>query len=664
MLLAASIVAVPGHGQDWHAGTDLPLVRRAAERRAVRDADSALVTWRAKAHGVVRFAVLFGHQGDPVERVVSADELQVEVYGEAPNRSKQVITAWRDTTLLPYRERYHRDHLGIVANDFGGVIRIGEGEEVRDVPHPLSAAGLTQYLFAVRDTLLLTSSSGTVRVVRVDVRPASHGMAGVVGSLYLDLDRAELVRMVCTFSAESYRDPTVEAISMVLENSLVERQRWLPWQQSLAIRRRARWVDLPFRTVIRADWTIDDYQLGIPVAADRFLGPPVDGLRRPSDSGAWNAPLSTRLEALPADEIDLPDVQREMAGIVGQRVLEGLARWRPSGLGGGGLLHANRVQGVTPGLGARFGAESGIHLNLHAEYGFSDHRLNGGLRLEQTTRPVGWWLEAGRQVVDPADEPLASRIANTFALIGGGSDYGDYVRLDQVQGGIGLGLGAHDRITASIAWESSHDAPTSFRPLWGSPRPNPPLAAGDVGVARLSLSHRNRLGEGWTVLAEAGRGDADWQRLEFRGRAVTPVGSGRVTLDVHGGLGSPDLPGYRAWALGGRGTLPGIRFRESGGRRLAWGELSWMRPLNLPTPPLPIIGRVPLPSWIGPMVAVGAVGGSLARTPWPEDPGVKVVLGARAEFWGPVLRIDLGYAPQRGRLALLVDLHPDWWGLF
>ena len=74
-------------------------------------------------------------------RLVKADELQVEVYWEAPNRSKQTVTAWRERRFLPTDIRYHRDHLGIVTGDFGDAIRLGEGDEVRDVVHPLSPVG-------------------------------------------------------------------------------------------------------------------------------------------------------------------------------------------------------------------------------------------------------------------------------------------------------------------------------------------------------------------------------------------------------------------------------------------------------------------------------------------------------------------------------------------
>ena len=51
-------------------------------------------------------------------KIVKADELELEVYWHAPNLSKQRIVGRRDTLLLPTDIAYHRDHLGIVQNNF------------------------------------------------------------------------------------------------------------------------------------------------------------------------------------------------------------------------------------------------------------------------------------------------------------------------------------------------------------------------------------------------------------------------------------------------------------------------------------------------------------------------------------------------------------------
>ena len=287
------VLAGRSGAQEWRTGAGIDLIRRAVDHRAARDADTLLAAWQAEAHGVLRYASVLDHGDGPVERVIRADELRVEVYGEAPNRSKQIIVAWRDTTFLPNRLNYHRDHLGIVANDFGATIRLGQGEEVRDVPHPLSDAGLDAYQFAIGDTVVLNGPRGMVRVVAIAVRPSHPDSMGTVGTLYLDLDRAALVRFRFTFTPASYRDPTVEEITVTLENALQQNARWLPWRQSIVIRRGFPLLEMPARTVIRGDWTIENYQLGVHHAADRFTGPYIAGPRVPN-TGTWDTTLGSR----------------------------------------------------------------------------------------------------------------------------------------------------------------------------------------------------------------------------------------------------------------------------------------------------------------------------------------------------------------------------------
>ena len=69
------------------------------------------------------------------------------------------------------------------------------------------------YQFALGDTLVLTTPKGRVRVVSIQVRPSHPDSAGTVGTLFLDLDRAALVRFRFTFTPASYRDPTVQTIT-------------------------------------------------------------------------------------------------------------------------------------------------------------------------------------------------------------------------------------------------------------------------------------------------------------------------------------------------------------------------------------------------------------------------------------------------------------------
>jgi hypothetical protein len=135
---ARSPPRAPLAAQAWDDPDGLALVRRAVERRAAARGEASLESYRTRAHGFVFFLAQVGAGLSEPPRLVKADELAVEVYWQAPDRSKQVILGWRDGAYLPTDIEYHRDPLGIVTNDFGDVIRIGEGDEVRDVVHLLA----------------------------------------------------------------------------------------------------------------------------------------------------------------------------------------------------------------------------------------------------------------------------------------------------------------------------------------------------------------------------------------------------------------------------------------------------------------------------------------------------------------------------------------------
>src|SRR5271154_5301067 len=112
--------------------------------------------------------------------------LVADIYWAAPSFSKQVIEGRRDTLLLPTDITYHRDHLGVVQNNFPNTIRLGDGDEVRDVPHPLSLPGLAVYDFAIVDSLRTRLPDQTIDVYKVLVRPRNARVPGIVGAIYIE----------------------------------------------------------------------------------------------------------------------------------------------------------------------------------------------------------------------------------------------------------------------------------------------------------------------------------------------------------------------------------------------------------------------------------------------------------------------------------------------
>jgi hypothetical protein len=655
-----TLLSAPASAQQWQGGDAIPLLGRATAQRVRRDTDTLLASWRARAHGVVRMASVIEHGGTSVERVIRAEELEVEVYGEAPNRHKQMIVAWRDSSFLPNQIRYHRDHLGIVANDFGGVLRLGEGEEVRDVVHPLSSAGLMRYEFLVRDTLRITSPRDTLRAVEVLVRPRDPAAAGTVGTLLLDVDRAALVRFRFTFTPASYRDPTVEDITVTLENGLQEGARWLPSQQSIVIRRGQPLLELPIRTVLRADWTIGEYELGVVHPVNRFSGFLVDGLRAPGGDGRWRGSLAERLAPLPQAEASIAEAQRAAATALGRRVLNGLPRTRVLANGVSELLRVTRVGGITPAIGVRRQLGRGTTLGAQLGIGTSDGRVLGALVLDQRDGGTVWTVGLQRRLVDVGDRPQASGVASSLSTALTGDDLGDWALLER--GWLGLRRPIDAAVVElELSREWSWSVATRFAPLSGTARANPALGIGAATVGRIRVTRRNASRDGWQLAAEAGEGAVSWRRAALALQASTRLPVGRLAVASEAGVGSDLLPGYRHFVQGGRHSLPGVPARALGGRRVVRVEAGWAVPVALPTPPLPNARYLDLPSTVMPFLAVGISGGDDARLPWRGTGEIESSAGVRFDLWGPLLRVEAGVSLRSGRFGISVDAHPDWW---
>lgn len=650
--LCALALATPPVAGQWQAGSGIPLLEAAVQARATRDSASGLAGWKAVAHGSVRFALVIDHDGTPIEREVRTDELRVEVYGEAPNRSKQRIVAWRDSVRFPNALRYHRDHLGIVASDFGPIIRLGDGDEVRDVPHPLSAHGLRFYQFALGDTVTVHGPRGTTRVVAVDVRPVNADSAGTVGTLYLDADRATLVRFRFTFTAPSYRDATVDGIAVELENALIDGATWLPWRQSIVIRRADPVFGSPLGSSLRADWEIGDYELGLRLPAATFIGLAIVGPTRPG-FGTWDHPF---VLGATGGAVDLDEITSHARELLSDAPLSGIPAVRVLGVDGiSGLLRADRVEGLRIGAAAEWRWSVRQRLAVDGGLGTSGGLFTGGVSLDPVAGGTGWHLQVDRRVIDLDDAPRRSGLANSIATIVSGNDIGDWRLRDRIRLGASARTGPV-RIDLDVAAERHHSLTSRFRGLDGTRQGNPALGYGDVGLVTATIA----LGR-WSGTVEHGAGDADWTRVSFSGATSLPLG---LEASVRGGMASSVVPLGRAFALGGIGSLPGLDDRSLWGRRMWFTELS--RPLALAVQ-VPGVPRAVLPmsavSEITPFVAFGGVSGRLPDRSGPDSPRHGTVFGLRVSLGDPIARVTVGWHPASGGVLLAVDAHPLWWPL-
>jgi hypothetical protein len=664
--LLAALAAAPLAAQDWNDARAHALVERAIARRA-SDPARGLQDFRARAHGFVFFLAQLGDEGlDEPPQLVKSDQLELEVYWKAPGRSKQRIIGWRDRTDLPTEIQYHRDHLGIVQNGFADRIRLGEGDEVRDVPHPLAPDGPSLYDFALADSLAVFLPDRTLRVHELLFRPRDPDAPRIVGSLYLDAAGGELVQLRFSFTRAAYLDRSLEDITIVLENGLWEGTYWLPRRQEVEIRRRTTWLDVPARGIIRGRWVIDAYTFDEGLSDALFTGPEIVATPTARDSFPWSEPLDRAIVHAvgPQRSLRLTDVRRQVADLMGGRPLTGL---RISGLAIGSfsdLLHVNRVEGLTPGLGAVWRPGGGaLALRGWASFGFSDERAKGGARVEYRAGGVTLGLTAERAVRDLGDRPVISRALNSFLAQELGDDYGDYVGLDRAE----VTLGARG-LDARVGVHRTRALAVAATPSGGRYRANPPLGSGDWLVA--AVEGRMRAGTpghataGARLAAEGGlRSDTSWLRLSGAGSLVLPTGAGELALEAWGGWGSAALPPSRVFVLGGRGTLEGEPFRAYGGRAAAWGRVEWRVPVPFPAIPIGRFASTGRQLVAAPFVAAGWTAEPIAGLPWAGSDGVRPVVGVAVEAFHRLVRVDLGWAVRARRVGVTVDVRRALWPL-
>ena len=680
MRLLAAALALAGlglparlHAQAWGSDSAVALARRAALRRSGAAADTTLHDYKAQAHGFLFFLGAFGEGLADPPRLVKADQLELEVYWRAPASSKQRVVGWRDQAQLPTDINYHRDHLGIIQNNFGAAIRLGEGDEVRDVPHPLSAVGLGLYDFALGDTTIIALPEREVRVVALRVRPKSFDLPRIVGTLYLDAASADLVRMAFNFTPHAYLDRQLEDVSIVLDNALWEQRYWLPYRQEIEIRRRATWLDVPARGIIRARWEIDGYVFNLGLAQSWFAGDEITFLPKAErDSFPWTQPLAAALEnvAEPVRRDDLERVRAEVEQIAGRRALSGLRANRLGVRSLSDLMHFNRVEGLAAGAGVvvRGGGER-RELRLRGSYGLADRRGKGALSAVEREGRGALELSAYREVRDVGDWPVIAPLQNSLSAQEFGHDYGDYFVARGARLTYRYGVGVRGEWRVAAGRESFQSLAVAASPANGSFRPNPALGGPGVDLVQLAFERRS---EGFAVrrdlhvetLLEAGRQDGgdSYVRFSGAGHLLVPVGATRLLIRAQGGAASARLPAHRAFVLGGRGTLLGDPFRAWGGRRMGLVHVEWRVPAPFPALGVGPYARTPRTVTLAPYVAVGWADDPVAGTPWMPTTGARTTLGLGVEWLG-AFRCEAGFGTATHRMGIAFDVSRDFWGI-
>ena len=690
-LLLSLVPAVSRSQQTWNDARSRALVERATERRASQLADTALADYRATAHGYLTFLAQFGEGFTEPPKIVRADELGLEIYWKAPDLSKQRIMGRRDTLLLPTDIQYHRDHLGIIQNNFPSIIRLGDGDEVQDVPHPLSASGLAEYDFAIRDSLEIRLGATTLHVYEVRVRPKNDKLPRAVGALYIDRDGGEVVRMALGFTRAALKDKTLDDVSVVLENGLIEGRFWLPRRQEIEIRRTASWMDYPARGIIRGRWEVCCYEVNKGIPASYFAGPEIV-LAMPDERAAYKFPGAI-LDSLPPDvravtDEDVRKVQEEARALVRAQSLARPRRLMLSATSASDIVRFNRVEGLALGTGLDRRVGGGAIIAGKARYGFSDHQLKGrasvGVRRSNGATVS---LFGERDYVDVSDEPETSRAMSSIAAQEFGSDYTD--PYDARRAGLtsSIPVGAN-WLGLEASFERHRPLSVHAHPATG--RFEPTIKAEPLREQRLTLSLTRPTSltafefEASSKLTLSGiafqseiaptavpvfrkTGRPRLFRPSLSLNLERPFGDSRLVLHtLAAAVSGGEMPPQHLVYFGGPSTAPGYDFHQLAGTAGVSQRAEWRFKAPFFSIPLGRYGRVPgeitlAPyvngAWISNRASRGATLPGATQTGWHPSVG----LGAISFF--DIIRIDVARGLRNGRWTFSIDAGRDLWSI-
>jgi hypothetical protein len=654
-LTASFMIAAAAHGQQpsrqpgWDSPAAEQLVQRAIARRALPLADTLLQQYTAQAEGTVQFLLESEAAGGAVP--LRLDQVAVDLYWQAPDRSRQAIRALRKQDLLPIRQfQYYADRLTLVQEGFGDRIAIGEEQDVRGVPHPLSQDGPLHYHYRLADTLTLhvPGLGAPIRVVRIEVQPRNTSEPAFVGDVFVDAEAATLVRMRFTFTPASYVDPRTERIHVSVEHGLWQGRYWLPYQQELEVRRQAPEVDFGVSTVIRARMTVRDYDFDSAV----LMPPGVPGILWPAGEGDVSRFEETLEQAAVRLGLRVVSAQDVAAGFSAQQAALRLLRRQPDGLptirlhvpSFSSVLRANRAEGTVLGGGVSIRPGAGTLLTVHG--GLATGPEHATLRAtlaravgDAATAFASAWLNEVREI-EPA--PAGALFLNSVTALLAGRDwldpyYTSGVGVHMRSAGARLwwsgGIELERHATAHAEWTSSPWANRTLRPVLPVEPGTQLHAVGSTGWRSHDVAARMTAHATTTIGVRAG--DVFMTTLAHAALGVPTFGMPlSVLLTGRGGATVGDMAPQHLFLPAGTRTLPGVAPTAlAGSRFLAAGLESAL--------PIAAIGGIPVAAHVA---LQGAIVGGRAHVPDAWDVQRSAIARAAATFGisalGGIVRVD------------------------
>jgi hypothetical protein len=657
--LSTASASAAQEAAEWNHDRVLELLDRARALRASVAVDSAFRSYKAEARGYVYF---FVERPDSAAQVlVKADQVALDVYWRAPNATKQHIVGLRDQKVLPTDIRYHLDHLTVVQDDFGDFIRLGDGDEVERVPHPVGASGGGSYDFLLSDSLTISYGGGAeeVRVYEVRVRPKSFDQPGFVGTVYLDRDRGAIVRMNFSFTPASYVDPYLDYIRISLDNALWLGSYWLPYRQEVEIRREIPLLDFLAGSIIRGRFAIGAYDFNVTLANSIFRGRPVSSMpveqreTFPFERGLFDD-LEEEGGLRPSPTMQ--EVREQVREVVEDEVLSGLDPLRLHLSGMSDVARYNRAEGVFLGAGLSLRPSARVLARTTAGYAFGRRRGSASVSLTREGGAPGPALDAyWDRMEDIGGHPGATRLENTISALSGDKDYLDPYFARGIR--ISLPTALPGALSLGARWEKHvsardvvSDGPDSgFRPVL--PIHDGVLLAVDVsarvavasgGVLRLAGT-AGRLGGQKEFVG--GVADASWelQRADD---------TWKLGLFLSGGVTNRGAPAQNMFLIGGRHTLPGHDYRAFVGNGYWLARVEGTVPVRWPYVGVRVFG-VAGATYLGDVTLPDGWSATDSR-------GVRGSVGVGLSVGWDALRIDVGRAVRGGGWEGVFSVAPQF----
>lgn len=646
----------------WNDNRSLELISAAIEaRQAGRYHD--LQRFAAYAEGQVHYLAEYGD--DAGDQVVRSDRIALNLQWRRGVGSLQTIVGRRYVSWLPIDIEYHIDHLSLVVDNFGDRIRIGNGDEVSDVLNPVAPGAMETYEYRLVDSLSILIGGRLAELYRLEVRPLNADSAGVVGTLDIERESFAVARLAITFTPVSYVDPTVLSVSVDLQNALVNNRVWLPAMQHVEVRRQIRFLEMPFGGTIRTSFRVLSWDLDPPGDLWIPVGNRVVSVEQP-ELGRYMGWRTEQPDGAPAllraDSALFEHIRSEAIRVMRGRFLGGTSRHRLHVPTISSLVRVRRAEGLYVGTGARVELNGRWSVTAGSGYAFGPGLVEGSGTVAARFGELRLGLEG---FVDrPADIGPWSAASGLIATGGAMIRGDDFVDPFFETGGrvwirmpVGGGTG---QLTLSTA---DQDAATlELNPLGDTrPRPLTPILEGRDTHATIAWNRHLAVRAGSRLRVDlstdfAATGDFGYTRWIAEIRAVPTTPDAEWDWEGSGGFGlvTGDMPPQRLLLIGGRGTIPGFRFRRFAGETAAFARVAVSRTVAHP--------------WLR-LRALGAIGwseldeddDSLMQLGFADSDGLQASIGGGVSIAYDLIRVETvrGFG-DRGVWEWMLSVNPQF----